>query len=141
MNKNPNSKLTFWLWLGVTILLAGIVGWASLKFAKVENAIRYLDTKEVQKIVQKELQPIYTTIEGEKGPKGDDGKDSLSTHTITEKETTIITQEQIQGPQGEAGKPGPSYEFLVDINGRLVGYRVTGNREWEIPSIFGGGNE
>lgn len=138
-NKEPYDKLAFWLWIIVTLVLAGFVAWASLKFVKYDNSIKYLDSKQVQQIVQKELQPVYTTIEGKQGKQGNDGKDgkdSMSTHTVIEKETTVITQEQIKGEKGDRGDNGRSMELAKDQSGNIL-YRLSGDRFWQPVTLLG----
>jgi len=121
------------VWLVLTFLISGTIIWASLKFSKYDQAIRYIDSKPSQKVIEK--QPIYTTILGQAIP-GPKGENSVSTHTVTEKETTVIKEVPIQGENGTNGNDGREIELAI-LDGVLM-YRYTGDRSWyEIP-ILGG---
>jgi hypothetical protein len=116
------------IWLGLTLIISAVVIWSSLKFAKYDQAIRYIESRPSTQIIEK--QPIFTTVQGLPGPKGDPGENSTSTHTTTEKETTIIKEVPITGEKGDKGESGQTLELAYDVDGTLL-YRFIGDRFWQ----------
>lgn len=87
------------------LFLIGLTTWGTIEIAQIkqQQAVLALRPPEIDHTTQVQLQPIYTTIAGQKG---DPGKDSVSTTTVIQTETAI------PGPTGRTGKSG--------VNGREV---------------------
>lgn len=131
-------------WFLGLIAAIALISWGTVKIAQIENRqveLANRPTTEV-KIIEKQLQPIYTTIAGErgdKGEKGDAGQDSLSTHT--EVTTVIKTETAIPGPAGPTGKTGKAgangrdIEMARDEQGNFY-QRPVGTTVWFLVPII-----
>lgn len=129
-------------WFLILILFMGGVTYATVEISKIKENYNELAgrPRETVKTVETQLQPIYTTIVGEKGSKGADGKDSVSTTTI------IHTETALPGPKGDSGKNGKNgvdgndareQEFAYDPITNTMYSRYVGAMTWVPVTIIG----
>lgn len=115
--KNPKDqnerllRIILISWFLILILFIGGITYATVEISKIKENYAELANrpKDVVKTVQTQLQPVYTTIAGEKGDTGATGKDSVSTTTI------INTEKSIPGPKGDTGARGQAGKNAREI--------------------------
>lgn len=149
MKKNDNESkrlIAFAATLAVilsAVLAAGIF-WASIEIGGIKRSIAEANqkteeisnigridqdkfTKEVASLVR-----LPAPIEGKPGKNGTDGKDSLSTNTVIEKQTII--KEQLppeKGEKGDSGEPAREIDFGISRNGHPI-WKWSTDREWRL---------
>lgn len=127
--------------LGLFLLIGGVT-YATVEISKIKQNYADLANRSPQivKTVETQLQPIFTTIQGQKGATGADGKDSTSTTTIIQTETAI------PGPKGDTGKAGKNgsdgadarqQEFAYDPFTNTMYSRFVGSNTWASITIVG----
>jgi hypothetical protein len=126
-------------WFLFMVAGIAIVTWGTIKIAQLERGFETVAKRPLssEKTIETQLQPIYTTVVGEKGAKGDAGKDSVSTHTEV---TTVIEKETaVKGDQGKPGKSGTNgreVELGYDSETHYWYQRYIGSDSWELVTLL-----
>jgi len=128
------------------VLICGFAAIGSYEISKIKESIlvnaqnNKIDPEKLSKQVASLIKiPMPKNgVDGKNGLNGSNGLDSLSTHTITERQTNTVIEKELPPKNGENGKDGvdaPLIYLGISSNGKLL-WKYENDRDWLlVPTI------